>query len=211
MGNSAWLKRRGRSLDLLAMAAYPVPVLGPAFARRFEFLTWNQCSVSLVLLSLAVSGIALSFDVRGAHKLILVDEQEQGFSCFVIKDKWFAYRLRYFGARWAGYWFARAGGQLVRFLHRFIRLPHGLLLYVDGGLLFLPAACAVHLASSSLMFLVALGPPLLWEQLQFSRKWGWIGAGFPFGLSFRGCTSGQSQEGGGKTSTPASCKKKGEA
>ena len=38
-------------------AAYPVPILAPAFARRFEFLTWNQCSVSLVLLSLAVSGL----------------------------------------------------------------------------------------------------------------------------------------------------------
>ena len=132
----------------------------------------------LSLVELGSEWIALSFDARGAHKLILVDEQEQGFSCFVIKDKWFAYRLCYFGVRWAGYWFARAGGQLVRFLHRFIRLPHGLLLYVDDGLLFLPAACAAHLASSSLMFLVALGVPLSWEKLQHSRRLGWIGRVF---------------------------------
>ncbi|CAE6929638.1 unnamed protein product [Symbiodinium sp. CCMP2592] len=100
---------------------------------------------------------------------------EQGFSCFVFKGRWFAYRSCYFGARWAGYWFARLGAHLVRLLHQFVRVPHGLFLYVDDGLLFLPAGCAAHLSSTALMFVVALGIPLSWEKLQLSRKLGWIG------------------------------------
>ena len=48
-------------------------------------------------------------------------------------------------------------------------------LYVDDGLLFLPAACAAHLAISGLMFHVALGILLSWEKLQLSRRLGWIG------------------------------------
>ena len=44
---------------------------------------------------------ALSFDVRDAHKLILVDEQEQGFSCFVL-DGLLLWRTN--GAVWLRPW-----------------------------------------------------------------------------------------------------------
>ena len=52
---------------------------------------------------------ALSFDVRGAHKLVNVSPAEQGLSCFVVQGRWFVYRSCYFGCRWAAYWFSRAG------------------------------------------------------------------------------------------------------
>ena len=78
-----------------------------------------------------MSWTALCFDVRGAHKLFKVREDEQGFSCFVLDGKWYCYRSCYFGCRWAAYWFSRLGGLLVRLLHQFVRIPHGLLLYVD--------------------------------------------------------------------------------
>ena len=40
---------------------------------------------------------ALSFDVRGARKLVRVREDEQGYSCFVFEGEWYFYRSCYFG------------------------------------------------------------------------------------------------------------------
>lgn len=68
---------------------------------------------------------ALSFDVRGAHKLVNVVPAEQGLSCFVVQGRWFAYRSCYFGCRWAAYWFSRVGAFLVRHCHRFLWVKHG--------------------------------------------------------------------------------------
>eukprot|EP00435_Cladocopium_sp_Y103_P036118 s3286_g9.t1 len=51
---------------------------------------------------------AWSFDIRGAHRLVKVKEEEQGFSCFVFEDRWFFYRCCYFGARRSAFWFSAA-------------------------------------------------------------------------------------------------------
>ena len=57
------------------------------------------------------SWTALCFDVRGAHKLVKVREDEQGLSCFVLDGKWYCYRSCYFGCRWAAFWFSRLLGR----------------------------------------------------------------------------------------------------
>ena len=38
-----------------------------------------------------------SFDVQGAHKLVRVRDDEQGFSSFVLDNVWYVYRSCYFG------------------------------------------------------------------------------------------------------------------
>lgn len=81
---------------------------------------------------------ALSFDVRGAHKLVNVSPEEQGLSCFVVQGRWFAYRSCYFGCRWAAYWFARVGAFLVRHCHPFLWVKHSFFVYVDDGLALFP-------------------------------------------------------------------------
>ena len=118
------------------------------------------------LLSLFPAGdewCAFSFDVRGAHKLVLVRDDEEGLSCFVLKGRWFVYRTCYFGCKWAAYWFSRVGGFLVRNLHRFIWVAHALLRYSDDGLELFPVQVAPLSASISVMFLAALGVPLSWD------------------------------------------------
>ena len=77
-----------------------------------------------------------SFDVQGAHKLVRVREDEQGFSIFVLDGVWYVYRSCYFGCRWAAYWFSRVGSWLVRLLHRFIWITHGLSCIQMTGLSF---------------------------------------------------------------------------
>ena len=129
---------------------------------------------------------ALSLDVRGAHKLVLVCDDEQGLSCFVLKGRWLVYRSCYFGCKWAAYWFSRVGGFLVRHLHRFIWVAHALLLYSDDGLELFPSQVAPLLALVSVMFLTALGVPLSWEKLALGTKIPWIG--WLFDLSNR-CAS----------------------
>ena len=47
--------------------------------------------------------LAFSWDVSGAHKLVLVCPEEQGYSCFFVKGRLFAYRSCYFGCRWAAH------------------------------------------------------------------------------------------------------------
>jgi hypothetical protein len=64
--------------------------------------------------------VAFSFDVAGAHKQVLVKEEEQGLSCFVLNEVWYVYRSCDFGAEWSAYWWSRVGAWIVRMLHRFV-------------------------------------------------------------------------------------------
>ena len=116
-----------------------------------------------------------SFDVQGAHKLVCVREDEQGFSIFILDGVWYVYRTCYFGCRWAAYWFSRVGSWLVRLLHRFIWIQHGLFLYVDDGLEFLPCSVGPLLATSTLMLLTAVGVPLSWKKVKMEQELVWIG------------------------------------
>ena len=140
---------------------------------RVPSLESVQRFVSLVPESTALC--ALSFDIRGAHKLVRVHPREQGYSTFVFEDTWYVYRTCYFGARWSAYWFGRVGAQLTRFLHQFIYICHGLFLYIDDGLLLVPAEVAPLVACTALMFLVALGVPLSYEKLELGFSLQWIG------------------------------------
>ena len=123
---------------------------------------------------------AFSFDIRGAHKLIRVRPAEQGYSTFVLDGEWYTYRTCFFGCRWAAYWFSRASSFLVRLLHRWVWIPHALWVYVDDGLLLLPADVAPLVATTSLMFLLSIGMPISWEKLQLGTAISWIGWDFHF-------------------------------
>ena len=123
---------------------------------------------------------AFSFDIRGAHKLIRVRPAEQGYSTFVLDGEWYTYRTCFFGCRWAAYWFSRASSFLVRLLHRWVWIPHALWVYVDDGLLLLPADVAPLVATTSLMFLLSIGMPISWEKLQLGSAISWIGWDFHF-------------------------------
>lgn len=121
---------------------------------------------------------ALSFDVRGAHKLVRVAEDQQGYSCFILDNRWFHYTCCYFGARWSAYWFSRVGSFILRHLHLWIRIAHGAFLYVDDGLCLLPSKIAPLVSCTCIMFLCALGVPLSWEKLAFGKVFTWLGWNF---------------------------------
>ena len=134
--------------------------------------------------SRSTSWEAFSFDIQGAHKLVRVKPCEQGLSCFVLAGKWYAYRNAYFGARFSAYWFSRVGAWLVRQLHRFLWIKHGLWLYVDDGLVVLPRETAPLLAGAVVLFLSALGIPLSWRKLDLGPTLAWLGWQFDFAGSW---------------------------
>ena len=108
-----------------------------------------------------------SNSVRGAHKLVPVRFEEQGFSCFVYSGQWYVYPCCYFGCKWAAYWFSRVGSFLLRHLHQFIYISHAAFLYVDDGV------CLV--ACCGLLFMCALGVPFSWEKMSFGQTFQWLG------------------------------------
>ena len=75
----------------------------------------------------------------------------------------------------SSYWWSRVGAWLVRVLHRFIWLQHGLWLYVDDGMLLLPKSVAPLVGGVAVMFLRALGVPLSWRKLDLGTQLVWIG------------------------------------
>ena len=101
-----------------------------------------------------------------------------------MAGKWYAYRNAYFGARFSAYWFSRVGAWLVRQLHRFLWIKHGLWLYVDDGLVVLPRETAPLLAGAVVLFLSALGIPLSWRKLDLGPTLVWLGWQFDFAGSW---------------------------
>ena len=101
-----------------------------------------------------------------------VRDDEQGFSIFVLDNVWYVFRSRYLGCRLAAYWFRRVGSWLVRLL--FIWIAHGLFLYSDDGLGFLPTSVGPLLAVATLMLLGAAGVPISWKKECMGYELVWI-------------------------------------
>ena len=76
------------------------------------------------------------------------------------------------------------GAWLVRQLHRFLWIKHGLWLYVDDGLVVLPRETAPLLAGAVVLFLSALGIPLSWRNLDLGPTLVWLGWQFDFAGSW---------------------------
>ena len=72
---------------------------------------------------------------------IIVKDSEQVLSCSCLGGRWYVYHCSYFGCHWAGYWFASLGALLIRLLHQFVRIKHGLMQFVEDGL-FMPPTTA---------------------------------------------------------------------
>ena len=116
------------------------------------------------------SWVALSFDVAGAHKQVLVHEREQGLCCFVLEGVWYVYRSCFFGAKWSAYWWSRVGAWLVRMLHRFVYVRHGLCLYVDDGLFAVAKVCGASRCLSGFdVFDLFGGAPFLEKTCSWPR------------------------------------------
>ena len=80
---------------------------------------------------------ALTVDVRKAHKLVKVKQEERGLLLFWrpaarnVPATLCGYNVCHFGASFSAYWWSRVGAWLVRAVHQLLFVRHGAWLYVD--------------------------------------------------------------------------------
>ena len=121
---------------------------------------------------------ALSFDVRGARKLIR--QLSKGLS-LKMSGLFIGRAILVVVGLLTG--FLVSAPVFVRMLHLFVWLQHGLLLYLDDGLLLVPAKVAPLVAAAGLVFLTALGVPLSLEEVRLGDEISWLGCRFSLCLS----------------------------
>ena len=119
--------------------------------------------------------IAITLDVKSAHKIMRVAEKDGGCSFFGIEGILYRYLTCHFGAAWAAYWYGRIAGMLMRLVHLIVGCPHLGFAYVDDTLLVVPEAEALNTACVVVLLLELIGVPLSYHKLRIAAEVQYIG------------------------------------
>ena len=123
---------------------------------------------------------AATFDVKSAHKRIVLAEHHRGLVGFTFQKRIFFYKVCPFGATFSAFWWGRLGAWLVRILHRLIWVQHGLWLFVDDFLLTQSQAVLPVFAILLAIFCRVFRIPLSWRKCTLGPLIDWIGWRFNF-------------------------------
>ena len=123
---------------------------------------------------------AATFDIKSAHKRIVLSEHHQGLVGFTFQGRLFFYRVCPFGATFSAFWWGRLGAWLVRVWHRLIWVQHGLWLFVDDFLLTQPKSILPLFATLLALFCRVFRIPLSWKKCTLGPMVDWIGWRFNF-------------------------------
>ena len=123
---------------------------------------------------------AATFDVKSAHKRIVLAERHQGLVGFTFRGKIFFYRVCPFGATFSAFWWGRLGAWLVRTFHRLIWIQHGLWLFVDDFLLTQAKQVLPLFATLLAIFCQVFRTPLSWRKCTLGPMIDWVGWRFNF-------------------------------
>ena len=123
---------------------------------------------------------AATFDVKSAHKRIVLAEHHRGMVGFTFQGRIFFYKVCPFGATLSAFWWGRLGAWLVRTLHRLIWVQHGLWLFVDDFLLTQSQTVLPVFATVLAIFCRVFRIPLSWRKCTLGPMVDWIGWRFNF-------------------------------
>ena len=110
--------------------------------------------------------VAITIDVKSAHKRVLIREAERGFQFVNFNSRLFYYKTAHFGGKWSAWWWARVGAALHRILHVLIHDRHYGVIYVDDFLFLVPESSAAEVAALIQACLVSLGCPISWHKVK---------------------------------------------
>ena len=119
--------------------------------------------------------VALTIDVKAAHKRMKLQEKDGGLSFFHFMGVLWRFIVCHFGAAWSAYWCARVGAALHRLLHRMLWTGYLAWVYVDDTLVLVRRSRAAQNACLVLMLFTSLGVPLSWHKIQFGPEVSYVG------------------------------------
>ena len=126
-----------------------------------------------------VRKMLMAFDIKAAHRLIPVQEEDWGLQSFRLEseDEVFMNMVGTFGVASAAFWWGRAAAVIFRTYHRVVP-PHllfYLLLFADDGLLIAAGEDYHKLILSLFLFLDLMEVPLSWRKTRGGFQTEWIG------------------------------------
>ena len=123
---------------------------------------------------------AATFDVKSAHKRVVLKEGHRGLVGFQFRNNLYFYRVCPFGASFSAFWWGRLGSWLIRTWHKLLWVRHSLYLFVDDFLLTLPAEVLPLYATLLAIFARVFKIPLSWRKCTMGSEVDWIGWRFNF-------------------------------
>ena len=120
-----------------------------------------------------------AFDIKAAHRLIPVQEEDWGLQSFRLDDKeeiWLN-MVGTFGVASAAFWWGRSAAVLFRTFHRVVprEVLFYLLLFADDGLLMAAGPHYHRVIVALFMYLEVMEVPLSWKKTRGGFKIEWIG------------------------------------
>ena len=149
--------------------------------NRMEFPQFDDLQAALGAFKEAapLKKLLVAFDIKAAHRLIPVQEQDWGLQAFRLdkEEEIYVNRVGTFGITTASFWWGRVASTLFRTYHRV--LPRDaliyLLLFADDGLVMAGGDNYHKLALSVFIFLEVMEVPLSWKKTRGGFKTEWIG------------------------------------
>ena len=123
--------------------------------------------------------LLMAFDIKSAHRLIPVQEEDWGLQAFRLDDEEMVYlnKVGAFGITTASFWWGRLAATLFRTFHRVIPADSllYLLLFADDGLVLAGGEDYHKLILSVFIYLEIMEVPLSWKKTRGGFKTEWIG------------------------------------
>ena len=147
-------------------------------------MTFPQCDdLEVAAEALKKSGakekMLFAFDIKAAHRLIPIQEEDWALQSFRLeeKDELYVNMVGTFGVASAAFWWGRAAAVIFRVFHRVLpgRLLFYLMLFADDGLLMAAGEDYHKVVMALFLYLDIMEGPLAWRKTRGGFRVEWIG------------------------------------
>ena len=128
--------------------------------------------------------MAMSLDIKSAHKCVVLRESERGLVGFSFNGELYFYRVAPFGASFSAAWWSCVGGYVLRLMHHIIWIPHCGLVFVDDYLFYQIKTMMPVTAALLCILVLCCRIPISWKKLELASTISWIGWRFHFSGGF---------------------------
>ena len=119
--------------------------------------------------------VGFSFDIKSAHKLVVIKETDRGLLGFTLDNDIYFYKVAPFGATFSAYHWTRMGSFILRCIHFLLWWSHAGFIYVDDFFFLFPKSVAWIMACICCIFAQVLNIPISWRKTEFGPRVQWIG------------------------------------